>query len=422
VFLTKSLEERSMIFLILVIASVLTLIGSGLDLFSENSYPVDSAGFVIGPNGQTVVVGCLDSDSRNYFVNGSVIYSTDANNYCVYPDICQGTRVKEYYCYNNTVRYLYYNCTSGCLNGKCNPVPTRLCTPNTLKSGTQCLVCNSAGSAYVMTQSKCTITGQTCNSSGRCVNVSTKKFIILEELFYQNQPDLAQYGLKPDWVIYESWVGSPPTESQVRARAREAKGKSYNGIVQLDIEMWETDSRQFSNVDVAVSNLVQIAKWFKNESPELKLGYYSMVPITDVWDSTSGDNVKINAWKAANNKLQPIADTVDILCPGSYTYYPDMLNQWIQFSRAMIAESKRIGKGKPVYPYISPQYHPSSDAAGQEVSYEYFKTELETIYNAGADGVVIWGGNNGMGYPATWNPNAGWWRATREFIQEHNLG
>jgi len=44
----------------------------------------------------------------------------------------------------------------------------QLCTPGTIQSGTQCLVCNAQGSAYAQDNTKCS-SGQTCSSNGQCV-------------------------------------------------------------------------------------------------------------------------------------------------------------------------------------------------------------------------------------------------------------
>ena len=54
------------------------------------------------------------------------------------------------------------------------------------------------------------------------------------------------------------------------------------------------------------------------------------------------------------------------------------------------------------------------------VSHDYWKSVLQTVKDAGANGAVIfiWGDN--AGGPA-WDSNAGWWTATKEFMQENNL-
>ena len=85
-------------------------------------------GMITGPGGQNITQGCIDSDNgKTYTVNGSVVYSKDAYNYCVFPDACVGNSaiLKEYYCLQGTVRYIYYDCGNlGCNSGKCGGTST----------------------------------------------------------------------------------------------------------------------------------------------------------------------------------------------------------------------------------------------------------------------------------------------------------
>ena len=158
---------------------------------------------------------CVDSDNgNNPNTFGSVKYFNDENSYCMFNDQCIGTVLKEYYCVDSNIRYIYYNCTAGCNNGKCNGnacipktcaqlnktcgtwsngcgtninCPTcgagktcnattgqcqttniitgTFCTPGTTQL--DCNYCKSDGSQYLQNQSKCTAT-QTCNTQGIC--------------------------------------------------------------------------------------------------------------------------------------------------------------------------------------------------------------------------------------------------------------
>ena len=76
---------------------------------------------VFGTGGVIVNKGCTATGGRDYFHNGSVMYSSDGYNYCVFSDSCVGTRVKKYSCTNTSVRFVYYNCTKGCINNACKP-------------------------------------------------------------------------------------------------------------------------------------------------------------------------------------------------------------------------------------------------------------------------------------------------------------
>ena len=67
-----------------------------------------------------VTIGCTETDNgRDYFVKGYVLYSRDGISYCLFADTCNGNIVREFYCYNGSIRYINYNCPQGCSDGRC---------------------------------------------------------------------------------------------------------------------------------------------------------------------------------------------------------------------------------------------------------------------------------------------------------------
>ena len=87
--------------------------------------------------------------------------------------------------------------------------------------------------------------------------------------------------------------------------------------------------------------------------------------------------------------------------------------EWVSYAQRFIAEAKRLAAGKPVRPFIWPQYHDvmRSSLAGTFIDYDYWMLQLTTIRDAGASGLVLWGG-----YNKQWDDTQGWWRATLDFI------
>jgi hypothetical protein len=250
--------------------------------------------------------------------------------------------------------------------------------------------------------------------------VSAQEFTVFQEFFYQSQPADSYfdgYGLKSNYVVYGSWVGVPPAESLVRSTASAAARQPlYNGTMQYDVECWETDNRIVGDLQARANAQLyaQVIGWAKNQEPTLKVGLYSQVPVTDLYAHTSPSTLA--ALQRGGDLLQPLADVLDYLCPSAYCYYDDS-TQYAGYGKAMVVEAKRLAKGKKVYPYVSPQYHPAGDHPDQFVSKAYFSKVLRTIKDAGADGVIIWGGNLAMGTTkSTWDPNAGWWQAVKEFM------
>jgi hypothetical protein len=253
---------------------------------------------------------------------------------------------------------------------------------------------------------------------------SAQGFTVLQEFFFLSQPPdsfFEGFGIKSDFVIYGSWVGNPPKENLVRSTVlRAADQPLYEGMLQYNLECWETDYRIVGSAQAQINALLyaQTIKWAKSQEPGLKIGLYSQVPVTDLYAYTSPS--KLAEWQQGGDILQPLADVLDYLCPSAYCYYDDS-TQYGGYATAMVVEAKRLAKGKKVYPFVSPQYHPSGDHPNQFVSKAYFAKVLRTIKEAGADGVIIWGGNMAMGKTmSTWDPNAGWWQAVKEFMASND--
>ena len=127
----------------------------------------------------------------------------------------------------------------------------------------------------------------------------------------------------------------------------------------------------------------------------------------------------------------------------------------IREAKRMI-EAYRVAKGLPassqkIVPYIWPQYSfqvdagkpgktPSSQLYGYKyMDYQTWTMVLETIYDAGADGFILWGGGSPGDYVYTGSPesptarnfppfaqqpfdaNAPWWRATLDFLKRKEI-
>lgn len=244
-------------------------------------------------------------------------------------------------------------------------------------------------------------------------------FLVLQELSFINQPADSEFehlGIMTDHVVYQVDLGAPSVESMVRLAARMSVGQSYHDIVQMDHEYWENNLNRVSldSAKASVRLMCETLRWFKSEQPELKVGFYGFVPIRDIYAyRTKPDSIR---WAANNNLLQPLADSVDYLCPSLYAFHADTAH-YANYARAIIGEAKRLSHGKPVYPYVSPQFHPSGSRYGQFLSHDYFALVLKTVKEAGADGVVIWGGSDAMDdIPHIWDSTWGWWMATKEFM------
>jgi hypothetical protein len=255
-------------------------------------------------------------------------------------------------------------------------------------------------------------------------------FDLYDSLLFIGKPELSRYGLKRARTVYENELWPPkrsaiPNETAVRSKARAvlAEGVTAAVPVILDVEQYSVDVRldishinpDTSSVDANILKLEQIIGWFKNEAPTLQVGFYDVaapvggLPVTG---QHPANDAELAIWKTASSYLIPFITHVDALYPSLYTFYTDQA-KWVALAQRYVAEAKRIGPGKPVRPFIWPQYHDvmRSPLAGTYIDYDYWMLQLTTIRDAGASGIIFWGG-----YQAPWDETQGWWHATLDFI------
>ena len=243
------------------------------------------------------------------------------------------------------------------------------------------------------------------------------KFLVFDATLYQAKPSSEQLGMKAITVLYQSSIypgvsGVPqsvPDAGVVQALAENASQST--GIAVVDIEQWPVLGDP-ATVAQSVSKYQETLQMFQQPAPQLEVGYYSIAPIRDYWDTMNGPNTPdYLAWQQQNNAIAPIAQQADVLFPSAYTFYTDEAG-WQKYAIAQVAEARRIAPGKPVYLFLWPQYDNNSAQGGVYLPAAYWKMELETARKY-ADGVVIWGG-----WTQTWDSNASWWPVTQQFLAE----
>jgi len=253
-------------------------------------------------------------------------------------------------------------------------------------------------------------------------------FLVLQDWYFQGAPGAAYFegfGIHNTGIIYQTTLGSPATESNTRTAADSAVNKYWSNIVGLDYEYFLfVDPRADGAAIAHVDTLCKIARWFKTQQPSLKTSFDGgLLPIgepsgkeSDYWAGSRSAYVdSLASWRAADDQIKFLVDSVDYLLPSIYPWYADT-TEFCGYARAIIAEAKRIAKGKPVYPVISPQAFSTGDLTlGVPVSYDYFARMLKVVKDAGADGVIIWGSTLMAPNNYQWDDNAGWWTALKEF-------
>lgn len=236
-------------------------------------------------------------------------------------------------------------------------------------------------------------------------------FPIFDALLYTNKPSLQEYGLRPIKVIYtgELWGrGEDKSIPNFERITRSANGSRGSALVCLDIEHWPVFGDKVT-VRESVEKYKDVASGFKKTNPLSEIGFYGVLPIRDHWRSIRPEEEDGHAeWIEENAALVPIVGSIDVVFPSLYTFYPSA-QMWEKSAIANLKEAKKYGK--PVYAFLWPMYHESSILKGQYVSRAFWKIQLETCLKY-ADGIVLWGG-----WKENWDPSAGWWIETQDFIK-----
>jgi hypothetical protein len=256
-------------------------------------------------------------------------------------------------------------------------------------------------------------------------------FGLYDSLLFIGKPDLSPYGFKRSRTVYQNELWPPkadyttPNKAAVRFKADAVLTEGVTAAVPviLDVELYSTDVRldisqinpDTSIVDANIRKLKQIIGWFKDQAPTLKVGFYGVAPVDmglPVTGQQPANAAELAVWETANSYLIPFVAHVDALYPSLYTDTTDRA-KWVALARRYISEAKRIGAGKPVRPFIWPQYHDvmRHPLALTYIDYDYWMLQLTTIRDAGVSGIVFWGG-----YQRQWDDSQGWWHATLDFI------
>ncbi len=250
---------------------------------------------------------------------------------------------------------------------------------------------------------------------------ATDSFVVYDGTLYKKKPDLSVYGIRPINILYvsrfwENWNDNPkkdslPDEKTVRSLAREAK--KQGDLVALDIEHWPLRGND-RVVAASLEKYSTVLRWFRDEAPNLQIGYFGIMPIADYANSRKGaDSRDYKMWQSENDRLRPLAEMVDVIFPYIYTYHRDQ-DSWEKFAIENIKEARRYGK--PIYVFLWPQYsEQNKQLSHQFIPPDYWKRQLN-IAKQYADGIVIWGGWSDVG-PAQWDDRALWWMELRAFMK-----
>lgn len=218
----------------------------------------------------------------------------------------------------------------------------------------------------------------------------------------------------------------------MQARADEVN-VSGDGIAYVDeIQTWPLAGVPESEIDANLDRYAQLIRTFRSLCPDVDIGLYSVLPKREYWASIKAqDDSEYVAWQAHNDRVSVLVAEVDFLAPSIYTFYgpSDGLGkdqEWIAYADSNVSEAKRIGQGKPIYPFMWPQYHNSNTYTPLgfiEPSYWYKQVEEAAKgFGNGVTKVIVWGGwDFDMPGRMTWDDDAQWWTILKSAIEGQNV-
>ncbi|MGG6269226.1 hypothetical protein ACQ4M3_40100 [Leptolyngbya sp. AN03gr2] len=246
-------------------------------------------------------------------------------------------------------------------------------------------------------------------------NQRASAFTIFDALIYPEKPNI---GLTPIQVdgrgFWKNGDRSTPDREACQNTARAAVGKFSHFVI--DIEHWKVGrwSAPDAEITANIKKLVQVIEWMREAAPSLKYSLYSIPPMRDYWTPVRNHPAGMAGWRKVNQFLKPIADAADFITPSLYTFYEEIPG-WVKYANANIEEAQQFGK--PVYPFLWCRYHTSNrQRKNQFIEGDYWRTQLQTVRDRGANGVVLWdwfGHDN----PRTHVLDAqqAWWQETVKF-------
>jgi Hyaluronidase len=252
------------------------------------------------------------------------------------------------------------------------------------------------------------------SGDGGCVRV-------FDAMYFKGKPDLSPLGVEK-LRLFASLNWWPDRRRADELPPRRAIGAWLRGLPDreqpfvIDLEHWPVRGSS-SSVAASLQKKATLVDWVRSEGYAGPIGYYGLPPIRDYWRAIRpAESAAHRQWRDENDRWQPLVTRVDYLFPSLYTFYDDP-DTWATYAIENIAEARRLARGKPVYPFLWPQYHNSNrNLAYRFLPAHVWRRQLEMVAEH-ADGIVLWGGSDEQGRGVgVWNPTSPWWVATLDFL------
>jgi hypothetical protein len=222
-------------------------------------------------------------------------------------------------------------------------------------------------------------------------------FVLYDNTHYTNL-DLEQYGLVKSNVLYEDAaskqaIAAGQVPDQTLFKTRLALHEQDPGPLVLDFEdLYLTGSPATAAYHLRVLTL--LARWAHEAAPGKIIGFYGLLNHID---------------RVYLPLAQQLAPFEDAFFPSLYTFNDDRA-QWRRRLLDDLALARQIAPGKPIYPYLWPQYHEGTPKALQYLGASYWRFQLLTSYRY-TSGAVIWSSGGPTGSDQ-------WVAATAQFMHD----
>jgi hypothetical protein len=244
---------------------------------------------------------------------------------------------------------------------------------------------------------------------GATARSQPRRFTVFDGLLYKPMPDLRELGMPKLLAIGGTWRPGVPHDQVDPLGIADALHfiQRFSRDCYFDLEEW-TVYGDPADLDARIERHVRTAEIARQVTPELRFGFYGVVPTAPYWPILLNKTDQLATWHNITRRSRVIAEKVDYLFPSLYTAYDDPKG-WEISARAVLKEARQYDK--PVYPFLWPEFHDSNPKLKfQPIPREFWRRQLEVCREC-ADGLVLWGGYNEL-----WDEEAPWWLETKSFV------
>jgi hypothetical protein len=238
-------------------------------------------------------------------------------------------------------------------------------------------------------------------------------------------PSLDHYldsiGLHKVDVVYENrfMTNGRADEKKIEAIAKVAKDSPAVPV------SFDTEFGNRFHPETVIPEVLNVLGLFHQYNSITAVGVYATAP-----QNTYAWKADIDRFDKLNEQYAVVANKVDFLSPVLYNYEGPDTAAWIRAAVYNMAAARKYNTGKRVIPYVSPIIRlqdsgindQSQRGAVRMLTEEEMKTRLQTLYNLGADGCIVWtssGDRTSDGRVPVFDRSSGWGKALVDFANEH---